>query len=102
MRSFFEGTKENIDFEVIRQRGSGVINVSNQQFRIVDNVFVLIAGFDWAAASWDSASNIMSGLFDSTAVGLTAVGSYYMQFRWTIGVERYEHQVHVVVREWGA
>jgi ABC-type uncharacterized transport system permease subunit len=102
MRTIYEGTKENIEFEVKRNRGTGAINVTGQQFRILNAAGVLIAGFDWASASFNSDTNVIHALFDSTAVGLTAVGNYHMQFRWTIGVELYEHQVRVVVQEWGS
>ena len=101
MRLIYEGAKSSIEMEVRRERGTGPIILSNPQYRIVDAARALITGFDWAVADWDDETNIISAMFDSSVTGITAVGKYYMQFRATIGAERYEWEVTVQVREWG-
>ena len=96
-----EGEKRTIRAEVKRVTGSGAISLTTPQRRILNSTHALVATFDWAAAAWDSATNEISALFDSTATGLTAVGIYYMQFRGVIGAERYEIEIPVNVSEWG-
>ena len=96
-----EGDKRDIIIDVSRLRGTGAITVATPQRRILDASRLLIAAFDWAAATWDGAALELYTLFDSTAVGLTAVGTYYVQFRGTIGTEIYKAEVTVRVTEVG-
>jgi hypothetical protein len=99
-----EGEKRVIRAEVKRTSGSGAIVVSAPQFRIVAGATVaaraVVAGFDWASATWDGVSEI-SALFDSTIAALSAPGNYYLQFRGVIGVELYEKEITVKVADWG-
>lgn len=102
MRILYEGEKRYLGHEITRQTGSGAIVLTSPERRILDSAKVLVTGFDWAAATWDSNANKLYALFDTTATGLTAIGRYYLQFRATIdGVERYIRPIEVVVRDVG-
>lgn len=95
------GAKITVRVEVKRQTGSGAVSLTTQQRRIVDASKTLITGFDWSTCTWtpDDAneSGILSALFDSTAVGLTAVGRYFVEFRGVIGPELYKEEVMIEV-----
>ena len=97
----YEGEKRDVVVSVTRMRGSGFWSLTSPQYRIVTAERALVTGFNWATASWDATSGELSALFDSTAAGLTAPGTYYMQLRCTIGAELYEAEVRVDVSEWG-
>lgn len=96
-----EGEKEDIIVAVTRKRGSGAVPVTSPQRRILNAAKTVVSGFDWAAASWDATAGDLYALFDSTLTGLTAVGTYYMQLRCTIGSELYRMTVRVDVVEAG-
>jgi hypothetical protein len=96
-----EGLKIDVAFGVSRTRGSGAITLTSPERRILDANRALVAGFDWAAASWDSVNNELFATFDSTATGLTAVGTYYVQLRGVIGAERPGGEIVVQVVDWG-
>jgi hypothetical protein len=96
-----EGEKRTIRAKVKRREGSGAIVLTTPERRIVDANRALVAGFDWAAASWDPNTNELSALFDSTSANLSAVGTYYMELRGTVGPERYGIEIQVDVQEWG-
>src|SRR5512142_1317763 len=96
-----EGEKKDIAVKVERTRGSGDITLVTPLRRILDSTHTLVAGFDWAACSWDDTNDELYTLFDSTAVGLTAVGTYYVQLKGTIGVEIYNGEVTVCVVDAG-
>ncbi len=96
-----EGEKRAVKIEVVRVTGSGTITLTTPQRRILDASRVVVTGFDWATASWDSANNEIVALFDSTVSVLSAVGRYYVQLRGTIGSELYAAEVMVEVSDWG-
>lgn len=101
MYALKEGEKRTIRAEVKRLTGSGAISLTTPQRRILDASGAAVAGFDWASASWDSVNEEISTVFDSTATGLTAVGTYYVDLRGTIGSELYQIKIEVRVREFG-
>jgi len=96
-----EGAKNNVRTRVERTQGSGAITLVTPERRIVDANHALVAGFDWAAATWDATLHELFALFDSNLAGLTVPGTYYMQLRGTIGAERYVTEVKVVLEEFG-
>jgi hypothetical protein len=96
-----EAHAENIVMGVEQTRGSGTWSLTSPRYRILDSSRVLVAGFGWAAASWDSTLLEISALFDSALVGLTAVGIYYVQFDAVIGTDRPFGEVTVRVHEVG-
>ncbi len=95
-----EGDKREVIVSVSK-RGGGTVTLTTPQRRILDGTRTLVAGFDWAAATWDGTAAELFTLFDSTAEGLTAPGTYYVQLRGTIGNEVYETEVLVRLLEWG-
>jgi hypothetical protein len=99
--TIFEGAKETVAMQLRRLRGSGTPTVTTPERRILNASRGLIAGFDWAAAAFDTATSEISALFDSSLAALSAVGTYYMQFRLTIGTDRIADEVRVDVTEWG-
>ena len=101
MRTVREGLKEDIAVKVERTRGTGAITLTTPERRILDASRALVTGFDWNAALWDDVNKELYALFDSTAAGLTAPGTYYMQLRAVFGLERYGTEVRVEVAEWG-
>lgn len=101
MKSLFEGEKRNIAASVKRNSGTGAISLTTPQRRILDANKALVTGFDWASATWDGTNNKIYALFDSTAAGLTALGTYFVQLRGTIGQELYVFQVTVQVKDLG-
>ena len=96
-----EGDKRDISVLVERVRGSGTIPVTVPERRILNSVRTLVTGYDWAAATWDAGESSLTTLFDSTATGLSAPGTYFVQLRCVIGGERYADEVEVRVREVG-
>jgi len=96
-----ESEKKDIAVKVERTRGTGAISLTSPERRILDAARAVIAGFDWGAASWDGTTAELFALFDSTAAGLTAPATYYMQLRGVIGSERYAAEVRVDLIEWG-
>jgi hypothetical protein len=96
-----EGEKKDIRATVTQVSGSGTWTLTTPQYRILDSSRVLVVGYDWAAATWDSAAAELYALFDSTIAVLSTVGTYYVQLRGTIGAERYETEVTVQVIEVG-
>lgn len=101
MKTLFEGEKRDIAVTVKRNYGSGAIDLTAPQRRILDSKRVLITGYDWAAATWDASNNELYTLFDSTLAGLSAPGTYLVQLRGTIGTELYVREVTVQVRNLG-
>lgn len=102
MKTIFEGEKRNIAAKVRRTDGStAAITLTSPQRRILNANKAVVSGFDWGGATWDSATNKILALFDSTAAGLTSVGTYFVQLRGVIGNELYGAQVTVNVKEWG-
>ncbi len=101
MLSVYEGLKEDVRVSVARSSGSAAFTLTTPQRRILTSARALVAGYDWAACTWDGTLSELSALFDTTAVGLSAPGIYYVQVRGTIGAERVGGEVQVVVKEWG-
>jgi hypothetical protein len=96
-----EGEKAYIGVTLSRSHGSGAWALTGEQYRILDSARALVTGYDWAAAIWDAAALDLYALLDSTVAVLLAQGTYYMQFRGTIGSELYEWEVRVQVQEVG-
>jgi hypothetical protein len=101
MRVIFEGSAEDGRMLVERVSGSGSWSLTSPQRRILTSTRTLVAGYDWAACTWDSVASDLYTLFDSALTGLTAPGDYYLQFRCTIGAERPEAEMIFRVKEWG-
>jgi hypothetical protein len=101
MYTLKEGEKRTVRGRIERKTGAGAIALTTPQRRILNTSRALITGFDWATAQWDATASEISALFDSTATGLTAPGTYYMQLRGVIGSELYAIEIKVVVQEWG-
>lgn len=101
MMRLMEGEKKDIAVKIERTRGSGNFTVTTPQTRILDASRTLISGHDWLPCSWDDAEDELYTLFDSTLATLRTVGMYYVQFRCTIGLERYGAEVAVRVVEVG-
>ncbi len=97
MEKVYKGEKQDIAVRVSWRpgRGSGPITLTSPGRRILDKTRAVVTNFDWAAASWDATKQELFASFDSTAVGLTTVGIYWMQLRGTIGAELYETEVKV-------
>ena len=100
-QAVLEGAKKDIICKIERVLGSGVFTVTSPERRVLDANRALVSGFDWGPGTWDSANAHLYSLFDSTAAGLTAPGTYYMQLRCVIGVERYAQEIRVDVVDWG-
>lgn len=96
-----EGEKKDVRVEVAQVSGSGTWSLTTPQYRILDSTRVLVTGYDWADATWDSSASELYALFDSTVAVLSTVGTYFVQLRGTIGAERYEAEVTVQVVEVG-
>lgn len=96
-----EAEKKDVRVSVELVDGSGAWSLTTPQYRILDASHALVAGYDWAAATWDSSASELYALFDSTIAALSAVGMYYVQLRGTIGSERYEVEIPVAVVEVG-
>lgn len=96
-----EGEKREVAFKVTRSRGSGTWTLTTPQYRVLNSSRGAIAGYDWATATWDDATDELYALFDSSAAALAQVGTYYVQLRGTIGTERYQGEVVVQVIEAG-
>ena len=101
MYTLREGEKRDICVAVERLRGSGTITLTSPQRRVLDSNRLLIASYDWGSATWDSSAGELYWTFDSTVAALSIVGTYYVQFRGTIGTELYEREVTVQVQEFG-
>ena len=101
MMRVLEGEKKDVAVKIERTRGSGNFTVTTPQVRILGSSRALVAGHDWLPCSWDDTEDELYALFDSTLPELSAVGVYYVQFRCTIGLERYEAEVTVRVVEVG-
>jgi hypothetical protein len=101
MLLLFEGEKKDVRVKVVRKDGGGDFTAGTVQRRILDAARALITTFDWATATWDGSNYEVYSLFDSTATGLTTPGMYFVQYRFTIGTERYEVECPVRVVEWG-
>lgn len=102
MRTIREGLKENVGFSVKDSDLPGTVpTLTSPQRRIVNSARALVTGFDWAAATWDGATGKLYFLFDSTVAAISTPGTYYAQFRGTIGAEIVGGEVPVVVRDWG-
>lgn len=99
--SLKEGDKRNVRAQAERLAGTGPITLTSPERRILDGNRALVIGFDWAAATWDAALQVLSALFDSTLAGLTVPATYYMQLRGTIGQERYVTEVTVSLQDIG-
>jgi hypothetical protein len=91
-----EGDKKTIWVQWKRNWGSGAFVVTNPERRIVKSDLTLVAGFDWAAASYDATTMKQSALFDATNAALPA-GKYEMQLRAVVGPERITRRVVVTV-----
>lgn len=96
-----EGDKRTIRVKVERTQSSGAITLTTPERRILDANRAVVTGFDWGAATWDATLNELSALFDSNVADLLTPGTYFMQLRGTIGVERYVTEVKVVLEEIG-
>jgi hypothetical protein len=96
-----EGEKKYVAVKIVRTRGTGVWTATTPQARTLGSTRALVPGHDWLPCSWDDTEDELYILFDSTLSELSAVGTYYVQFRCTIGVERYEAEVIVRVIEVG-
>lgn len=96
-----EGEMVDVGMMISRARGSGAWALVTEQYRILDGGHALVTGYDWAAATWDAAASELYALFDSTIAVLSQPGVYYMQLRGVIGVERYEFEVPISLREVG-
>lgn len=101
MKTLYEGEKRNVGALVSRRSGAGAIALVSPERRILDANKNLVAGFDWAAAVWDSGTSKIFALFDSTVGALSAVGVYYVQLRGTVGAERYVIQIAVKLVDLG-
>ena len=101
MMTVREGDKEDIRMGVEQVSGTGTWSLTTPLRRILDSSRALVAGFDWAACTWDSTNEELYWLFDSTAGGLTPAGTYYVQFRGSIGTEVLSDEVMVLVVEVG-
>lgn len=100
MMTVREGEKKDIAVKVERTRGSGEFVVTTPQARILSVTRALVPGHDWLPCSWDDTEDELYVLFDSTLAEFP-VGTYYVQFRCTIALERYEAEVAVRVIEVG-
>lgn len=101
MLTLFEGEKKDVRVKVVRKDGGGAFTATSVERRILNAARTLVAAFDWTAATWDGSNAEVYTLFDSTATGLTTPATYYVQFRFVIGTERYEAEQAVRVQEWG-
>lgn len=106
MKSFFEGEKRNVAADVKRIVGNTSFTVTIPERRVIDQNKAVAAGFDWGAASYDSATNKLLMLFDTTVAPLSALGTYYVQLRAVItptagSAERYITQIRVLVKDLG-
>ena len=102
MQTVYEGEKRTIECQVKRRRGTGAITLSTPERRILTALRTVATGFDWAAATWNADDEVISALFDSTVTAISTPGTYYMQFRGVIGADRPEHEVTIILRDWGA
>lgn len=96
-----EGEKKNVRATVTQTAGTGTWSLTTPQYRILNSGRTVVAGYDWATATWDSTAAELYALFDSTIAVLSTVGTYYVQLRGTIGTERYEIEITVQVVEVG-
>ncbi len=96
-----ENERRDIRVAVARASGTGAIPVVNPERRILTGARTVVAGYDWAAATWDGTANEVYAAFDARAAALSAAGIYYMQFRIPIGSEVYTPEVEVRVRDVG-
>jgi hypothetical protein len=96
-----EGEKRDAIVAVRRVLGTGAYILSNAEYRILTAARAAVAGYGWAAATWDSSAGQLYALFDSTVSALATPGIYYVQLRGTIGSELYEAEVTVRVVEAG-
>ena len=96
-----EGEKRYIKAKLLRLTGSGAITLTSPERRILTSARVVAVGFDWAAATWDSANSELVALFDSTVAALSTPGHYYVQLRGVIASELYATEIKVEVLDWG-
>lgn len=99
-----EGETIDVRIGISRVDSVGAVAASNPQRRILNAARTLVSTstcHDWCAASWDVATEEMYAPFTSTEPALTQPGDYIMQFRAEIGVELYEKEVRVLLKEWG-
>lgn len=94
-----EGEKRIAIARLQRLVGAGTVTLTTPERRILDGNRAVVK--DWAAAAWDATKLELSALFDSTATGLTAPGTYYMQLRGTIDTELYAIEIEVKLTDWG-
>lgn len=106
MKTIFEGEKRNIAVSVKRLAGATSYVVTAPERRVLDASKAVVSGYDWASATYDSATNKVLMLFDSTVAALSAPGTYYVQLRCVItpsggSAERYVAQITVVLKDLG-
>ena len=98
MKTIFEGEKRNIAV-LVKNSAGATVSLTSPQRRILAGDKTVVS--DLAGATWDSENSKLYALFDSTAVGLTEPGNYFMQLRGVIGLEIYVFQITVHVKDLG-
>ncbi len=97
MMTLLEGEKRDVIVQVSRRLGSGPIELTDPQIRVLKSDRSIAV--DWAAATWDPASGWLYGLFDSTVEALADPGRYFVNLRGTVDDEVYITEVVIVVKE---